>query len=83
MSKDTGTLIEVGILNKIQALQWHISSNFYPPHPRYVQDSMIEGFKQYWAGEIDLRQLQKKCYLRDLDGLYRYFGEFMEMENEE
>ena len=81
MSKDVGTLIEMGIVNRIQALEWHIQYNFFPPHPQYVKDSMIEGFKQYWAGEIDEEQLQKKCYLKDMDGLYRYFDEFMGMEN--
>lgn len=83
MSKDVGTLIEMGILNRVQALEWHISSNFFPPHPKYVKDSMVDGFKKYWAGEINEEQLKDKCYLRDLSGLYRYFGEFMDMKEEE
>ena len=82
MSKDVGTLIEMGIVNRIQALEWHIGCNFFPPHPQYVKESMINGFKKYWAGEINEEKLQEACYLRDLDGLYRYFGEFMEMEDE-
>ena len=62
---------------KEQGLSMHIQTNFYPPHPSYVVKSMKEGFNKYWNGEIDLTELQKFCYLRDLDGLYKYFGGFL------
>ena len=41
----------------------------------------LGGFKKYWNGEIDLEELQKACYLRDMDGLYRYFGGFLNEED--
>ena len=64
-------------------LQAHIQGNFYPPHPAYVQKSMIEGFRKYWAGKIGLEELREACYLRDMNGLYRYFGEFLDEEIED
>ena len=80
MSKDFGTLVEMGICNREQALGAHIDCNFYPPHPQYVKKSMIIGFTKYWNGEINLGGLQEACYLRDVDGLYRYFYEFLDLE---
>ncbi len=82
MSKDYKDVIEMGICTKESALAAHIGCNFYPPHPPYVKVSMLKGFKQYWKGEIDIEELADKCYLRSVDGLYQYFGEFLEMEDE-
>ena len=61
-----------------RGLELHLSSQFYPPHPKYVVESTIEGFKKYWNGEIDEYELIECCYLRDIDGLYRYYGMFLE-----
>jgi hypothetical protein len=66
-----------GLWTKEQALEAHIRCNFYPPHPDYVVKSMKEGFQKYWNHEIDLKQLQKACYLRDQGGLYKYFESFL------
>ena len=70
------------VAKKEVALEMHITGNFYPPHPDYVKQSMREGFKQYWAGEIGLDELREACYLHDLDGLYRYFGSFLNEEDQ-
>ena len=67
-----------GLISREQALEVHIRSNFYPPHPEFVVESMLDGFRKYWAGKINIEELMKKCYLRDLEGLYRYFSSFLE-----
>lgn len=74
---------EEGLISREQALEVHIRSNFYPPHPEFVVKSMLEGFRKYWAGKINVEALMKKCYLRDLEGLYRYFSSFLNEENED
>ena len=71
-----------GLWSREQALRGHIVGNFYPPHPAYVQSSMMEGFKKYWEGKINLDQLQKACYLRNKEGLYKYFGSFLNEEDQ-
>ena len=78
-----GKLTEMSLkeeLGRKIGLEVHINSNFYPPHPTYVKESMIEWFESYWDGEIGLEELTEKCYLRDISGLYRYFGSFLDEE---
>ena len=82
MSKDVGALIEMGLITRIRALEWHIDYNFMPAHPQDVKDSMMSGFKKYWAGKIDEEELAKACCLKNVGGLYQYFNEFMEMNDE-
>ena len=65
-----------------QALEFHITGRFYPPFPEYVKASMREGFRLYWAGEIDLEELKDYCYLRDISGLYKYFDCFLNEEDQ-
>ena len=64
--------------SKIIGLEIHLKSNFFPPHPSYVIESTIEGFKKYWDGELTLEKLKEACYLRDMDGLYKYYGEWLD-----
>lgn len=68
-------------LSKEEALRIHLVGNFYPPHPGYVVESAIAGFKKYWAGEIGLEELRAACYLREIDGLYSYFSTFLNEED--
>ena len=68
---------------KVDGLRMHLQSNFYPPHPQYVVDSTIEGFERYWAGESSLELLAEDCYLKDVDGLYRYYDAFLEEYDDE
>ncbi len=83
MSKDFNTLHEMGICSKEQALKAYCTSQsvFYPPHPDYVVKSMVAGFKKYWKGKINLEKLTELCYLRDLEALYKYFGQFLNEED--
>ena len=68
-------------LGKEKGLEMHLRTQFYPPHPEYVIKSTTEGFKKYWEGEIDEIELaQKYCYLRSVDGLYRYYHMFLDDE---
>jgi len=68
-------------LGKEKGLEMHLRTQFFPPHPDYVIESTIEGFKKYWEGEIDEIELaQKYCYLRSVDGLYRYYSMFLDDE---
>ena len=68
-------------LGREKGLELHLQTNFYPPHPAYVVKSTIEGFKKYWEGEIDEIELATKyCYLRSVDGLYKYYDMFLDDE---
>ena len=76
----------MGYMRELEAVEWlgreeglrfHIETNFFPPFPGYVKDNILEGFQSYWAGEIDIEGLRDKCYLRDTEGLYRYFSCFL------
>jgi hypothetical protein len=64
-------------------LRAHIQGNFYTPHPAYVEKSMIEGFRKYWAGKITVDELREACYLYDMNGLNHYFGAFLNEENDD
>jgi len=79
MTKDFMTLVEMGICTKEKALRAYVSSPsvFFPPHPTYVVESTVKGFKLYWQDKIDLDKLKDYCYLRSIDGLYRYYGQFL------
>ena len=83
MSKDYSTLVEMGISTKEEALRCYCSSGdvFYPRHPDYVVDSMVKGFKKYWKGESSLKELAEACYLRDIDGLFHYFYQWLNDED--
>jgi len=80
MTKDFMTLVDMGISTKEEALRAYVSSPsvFYPPHPSYVVESTVKGFKLYWNGKIDLDKLREYCYLRTLEKLYKYYGQFLE-----
>ena len=68
-------------LGKEKGLEMHLKTQFYPPHPEHVVKSTIEGFKKYWDGEIDEIELATKyCYLRSVDGLYKYYYMFLDEE---
>ncbi|MBC8428192.1 MAG: hypothetical protein H8D94_01840 [Candidatus Pelagibacter sp.] len=61
-------------------LEMHLKTQFFPPHPQYVIEETLEAFEQYWKGEIDEVELADKCYLRSVDGLYRYYWMFLDDE---
>jgi len=68
-------------LGKEKGLVMHLKTQFYPPHPEHVVKSTIKGFKKYWDGEIDEIELATEyCYLREVDGLYRYYWMFLDDE---
>lgn len=79
MTKDFDTLVDMGILTKEGALRAYCSSPsvFFPPHPAYVVESTVKGFRLYWMGGIGLDKLAKYCYLRRVDYLYKYYGQFL------
>ena len=68
-------------LGKKEGLQMHLRTNFFPPHPNYVIESCVAGFEEYWDKKIGLDELKDKCYLRRVDGLYRYFDAFLNEED--
>ena len=80
MTKDFSTLSNMGICSREEALRAYCSSPsvFFPPHPAYVVTSTVKGFKLYWAGKIGLEKLAKYCYLRSIDGLFKYYDQFLE-----
>ena len=79
MTKDYDTLVDMGILTQEEALRAYVSSPsvFFPPHPGYVVESTVKGFKLYWEGKIDLDKLAEYCYVRDTSALYKYYGQFL------
>jgi len=76
-------------ITKAKGLEYHLQGNFYPPHPRYVVDDIINAFKKFWKdrreGEykITLEQLADECHLTSVDGLINYFESFINWEDEE
>ena len=85
MTKDFDTLVDMGICSREEALRAYVSSPsvFFPPHPAYVVDSTVKGFKLYWAGKIGLEELAKYCYLRSVDGIFKYYWQFLDEEEVE
>ena len=79
MTKDFQASIDMGICTKEKALRLYVTSQsvFFPPHPQYIVESTVEGFKKYWNGTISLEVLRQKCYLRNVNALYKYYGEFL------
>ena len=73
--------VDQGLWTKEEGLYAYIKSNFYPPHPEHVVESMMKGFKKYWKRKINLYELTKACYLRDTDGTYKYFESFLNEED--
>ena len=39
--------VEAGV-TKEKTLEYHLHGNFYPHHPRYVIDDIINAFKKFW-----------------------------------
>ena len=83
MTKDFMTLVDMGILTREEALRAYVTSQsvFFPPHPQYVVKSTVNGFKLYWAGKLTLDKLKDKCYLRTVEALYKYYGQFLTEED--
>ena len=76
-SNHTYEVLDLGY-TKEEALGFHLGTRFYPPLPEGHKESIVLGFKKYWAGEIGLDKLTEMCYLRNIDGLYKYFGPFID-----
>lgn len=76
-----GMLTETDIIEyygREDGLSVHLRANFYPPLPENHKKVITEAFKEHWAGELeDHEELAQRCYLRDLQGLYRYFDSFL------
>ena len=80
-----GKLTEMDLVEQVgrnrKALEMHLSSNFYPRHPSYVEDSTLKGFELYWKGKIGIVALANYCYLNDYYGLYQYYESFLNDED--
>tara|TARA_R110002012_G_scaffold57746_4_gene148966 strand:- start:5689 stop:5943 length:255 start_codon:yes stop_codon:yes gene_type:complete len=68
-------------ISKEDRLKIHLQGNFYPKHPKEVEESTIKGFNLYWDYKIDIEKLTEYCYLRDVGGLYRYYSTFLNEED--
>jgi len=55
--KDIQSFVEFQGLE--QALNTHLSVNFYPPLPGYVKEAFIEVFKEHWEGKLDEEDLDQ------------------------
>ena len=78
-SNHTEEVLNLGYTRE-EALEFHMGTRFYPALPEGHKQSIREGFNQYWNGEIGLDKLQELCYLRDINGLYKFFAPFIDME---
>jgi len=76
-------------LDKITALQTHLTVNFYPPYPSIIKDTLIEEFQRHWKDgchpEMVLYRINrklKKHHFEFTDALYDRFDEFFLPEEE-
>ena len=72
---------ERGMISRQTALSAHLQGNFYPPLPQKVQDDIVQAFDEYWKGELSIEDMPKRCWLRDLDAVYKYFYCFLDEED--
>ena len=82
-----GKATEIDLVEQVgrnrKALEMHLSANFYPRHPSYVEESTLKGFELYWKGELGIVELAKYCYLNDYYDLYKYYESFLNDEDVE
>lgn len=80
MSKDFMSLVDCGVTDRAGALRGYVSSQsvFYPPLPGYVKNDIIEAFAEYWLHGLELSELARRCWLKDVSSLYKYFDQFLD-----
>lgn len=44
-------------LSREQALRYHLTTNFFPSIPDFVQDEFVNVFQEYWNGDLDVSEL--------------------------
>jgi hypothetical protein len=67
--------------DKPTRLEIHLQGNFYPRHPKEVEESTVKGFKLYWDYKIDIKKLAEYCYAKDVDVLLKYYSTFLNDED--
>jgi hypothetical protein len=67
---------------KANALELHLSANFYPPLPSEVKKVFLDAFNQYWSGMIGITSLSKELSRVYKGGLDQYgFDHFINEED--
>ena len=80
-----GKITEIDLVEQVgrnrKALEMHLSANFYPRHPSYVEESTLKGFDLYWKGELGIVELAKYCDFYDHYSLYKWYASFLNDED--
>ena len=59
-------------------LRAYLDCKFYPPLPDYVRCDITAALRGWNKGEItDLEELKDLCWLKSVDAVLRYLGEFI------
>lgn len=76
-------LVEMGLLpDEASALRFHLSTNFFPPLPAWVQERVVLAFQRYWNGEIEHPAESLHDVITE-NGIERYFSTFLHPEYDE
>jgi hypothetical protein len=82
MSKQDFIETTIESSGRADSLQMHLSANFYPPLPEFVKKIFGDAFNMYWAGMIDVPQLEKELSRVYTGGLDRYgFDNYLNEED--
>ena len=80
-----GHMTEIGFadldISKEDRLKIHLQGNFYPRHPKEVEESTIKGFNLYWDYKIGIEKLAEYCYANDIWVLHKYYSTFLNEED--
>lgn len=64
--------------DNLMGLRAHLSANFFPPLPGYVQEETVEAIRKHREDGTPVDQkLADACYLKTVEALWRYHGPWL------
>ena len=80
-----GKTTEIDLVEQVgrnrKALEMHLSANFDPRHPSYVEQSTLKGFGLYWKGKIGIVELAEYCGFYNHYSVYKWYASFLNDED--